>query len=90
MRHADIALDLLGDFPHQTHRLDVFLDGAVGEVDPDDVDASQDQSPQGIRSGRRRSEGRDDLGGTGEVHGGAGRVHLPIVLQIVSAAERVG
>ena len=42
--------------------LRVVLGRAVGEIQPDDIDAGGDQSGQHLRVGRGRAEGGDDLG----------------------------
>ncbi|TPW15472.1 MAG: hypothetical protein FD127_765 [Acidimicrobiaceae bacterium] len=59
--HPDDRAVPLGGRTHGPHPMDVLVDGSVRQVEPDDVDAGDDQPVEHLRRLTRRSEGGDDL-----------------------------
>ena len=65
----------LRDPPDPGQRLRMLIDGAVGHVEPEDVDPRLDKTPNGFLAVRGGAEGGDDLGADDFRRGRAGRVH---------------
>ena len=65
--HPDGPAGLLADLPHEPDEATMLLPGAVGLVQPDDVDAGADQPREGLRIRARGADRGDDLRST--LHG---------------------
>ena len=62
--HTDRPADLLADLPYETNQTPVFFPGAVGLVQPDDVDAGTDQTRESLLARTGRADRGNDLGST--------------------------
>jgi hypothetical protein len=69
----DLATDLLTDRADPPDVLGLLIRGAVGEVEPEDVDAGREELAQDIRRAARGPDRGDDLGAAGDMRGCATR-----------------